>query len=221
MLQVFFTARIALMAAINPASTSFERSQLWQRWQPTAPNTTWQQQWVDYEAISPALKQAVLTAEDDLFTQHQGVHWQAMQKAWQRNQAALQKAEDGSAVRLHGGSTITQQLAKNLLLSGERSLLRKGQELLLTQWLELLLDKRRILELYLNHAEWGQGIFGAEAAARHYYGKPASQLNTAEATSLAVILPRPRYYQAQFHQSRYVQQRSRSIAKRMAATPVP
>ncbi len=215
-LQLFFVLRIALMAWWNPASTAFERSQLWHTWQPASTPHVWRQQWVDYERIAPALKQAVLTAEDDTFVQHNGVQWQAIEKAWQRNQQAQQQGKN--VVR--GGSTITQQLAKNLLLSGERSLLRKGQELLLTHALELLLDKRRILELYLNHAEWGRGVFGAEAAARHYFNKSASQLTRLEAARLAVMLPNPRHYERQPH-SPYLQARTRTIAARMGNTQIP
>lgn len=223
-LQVFFVMRIALMAWWDPQSTSFQRSQAWYLWHQDYPAIhAWQQQWVDYDQIALTLKQAVLTAEDDRFTGHDGIQWEAIRKAWKRNQQAQERAEQGDSVQpisLHGGSTITQQLAKNLLLSGERSLLRKGQELLLTLMLESLLDKRRILEIYLNHAEWGQGVFGAQAAAQHYFGKNAGQLTAAQAARLAVMLPRPRYYESH-PQSRYLQTRSRIIARRMAATPVP
>lgn len=220
-LQLFFVLRIALMAWWNPASTSFERSQLWQHWHPTANTLTWRQQWVDYDQIAPAVKQAVLTAEDDTFTEHSGVQWQAIEKAWQRNQKAqAQAANSQRTPRVYGGSTITQQLAKNLLLSGERSLLRKGQELALTHALELLLDKRRILELYLNHAEWGRGIFGVQAAAQHYFGKSAHQLTRSEAARLAVMLPNPRYYESR-PASPYLQARARTIAARMAGTAIP
>lgn len=222
LLQLFFVLRIALMAWWAPQSTAFERTQLWQHWH-TGVRSPWQQQWVDYENIAPALKKAVLTAEDDLFTEHDGVQWQAIERAWQRNQKALAQAEQKTTakpVRIVGGSTITQQLAKNLLLSGERSLLRKGQELALAFLLEQFLDKRRILELYLNHAEWGQGIFGAEAAAQHYFKKPASRLTSLEAARLAVMLPRPRYFQ-QHWQSGYLNQRAQVIARRMAGTAIP
>lgn len=124
------------------------------------------------------------------------------------------------SARIVGGSTISQQLAKNLLLSGERTLLRKGQELLLTQYLELLLGKQRILEIYLNNVEWGEGIFGAEAAARYYFKKPASQLSAYEAAKLAVMLPRPRYFEHNF-QSGYLNSRAHTVAARMAAAELP
>lgn len=224
-LQLFFVGRIAVTAWWNPASTSFERSEMWRIWRDNSQPRPWQQQWVDYAHISPHLKRAVLTAEDDGFVEHSGVQWDAIERAWERNQKAIEAAQtaqrpNNKPVKIVGGSTITQQLAKNLLLSGERHLLRKGQELLLTHMLELLLDKRRILEMYLNHVEWGQGIFGAEAAARHYFRKSAAQLTPQEAARLAVMLPRPRYYE-QHPQSAYLQARTRAILRRMAATPLP
>lgn len=236
-LQLFFLARIVLIVWVNPASTAFERSQMWQRWQSADSHAAapWHQHWVDYEHISDAAKRAVLTAEDDTFTTHHGVRWQAMLAAWKRNQKAIERAQRQAAAKtgtpadeeaafvmpaLHGGSTITQQLAKNLLLSGQRSFIRKGQELVLALTLEAVLDKRRILELYLNHAEWGAGIWGIEAAARHYFGVPAAQLNREQAARLAVLLPRPRHWGTRI-QSAPVQRRAHSIASRMAATPIP
>lgn len=222
-LQLFFIGRIALAAWWNPQSTSFERSEMWRIWHQSAQQRPWRQQWVDYAQISPHLKRAVLTAEDDGFVEHDGVQWEAIERAWERNQQALEKAQarpNAKPAKIYGGSTITQQLAKNLLLSGERSFLRKGQELVLAHALELLLSKQRILEIYLNHVEWGQGIFGAEAAARFYFRKSAAQLTPTEAARLAVMLPRPRYYERNPH-SRYLQSRTQAIARRMAATPLP
>lgn len=223
-LQLFFIARIALAAWWDPQSTSFQRSEMWRIWQQSAQTRPWQQQWVDYAQISPHLQRAVLTSEDDGFVEHDGVQWNAIERAWERNQKALQSQSqakpDAKPVKIYGGSTITQQLAKNLLLSGERSFLRKGQELVLAHALELLLSKQRILEIYLNNVEWGQGIFGAEAAARFYFRKSAAQLGPTEAARLAVMLPRPRYYELNPN-SRYLQSRTQAIARRMAATPLP
>ena len=220
-LQLFFVLRIALAVWWNPQSTSVQRSEMWRIWHQSAQQRPWQQQWVDYAHISPHLKRAVLTAEDDGFIEHDGVQWQAIERAWERNQKALEKAQASSKpAKIYGGSTITQQLAKNLLLSGERSFLRKGQELVLAHLLELLLGKQRILEVYLNNVEWGQGIFGAEAAARFYFRKSAAQLSPTEAARLAVMLPRPRYYENNPH-SRYLQSRTQTIARRMGATPLP
>lgn len=209
LLQLFFVARIALLGVLDPASTTVQRSQLWQ----LARHGTlhWSQSWQPRQAIAPNLQRAVLASEDDGFVTHQGVDWQAMQRAWKHN-------AQGNSLR--GGSTLSQQLAKNLLLSGERSLLRKGQELVLTLALERLLDKGRILELYLNHVEWGQGVFGAEAAARHYFRKSAAELSAWEAARLAVMLPNPRGFE-QASDSAYLSRRSASILARMHRTQLP
>lgn len=222
-LQVFFVARIALAVWWAPQSTTFQRSEMWRIWHQSAQHRPWQQQWVDYAQISPHLKRAVLTSEDDGFMDHDGVQWDAIERAWERNQKALERAQtrpNAKPVVIYGGSTITQQLAKNLLLSGERSFLRKGQELLLAHTLELFLSKQRILEIYLNNVEWGQGIFGAEAAARFYFRKSAAQLTAPEAARLAVMLPRPRYYE-QNPNSRYLHARTSTILRRMGGTALP
>ena len=221
-LQLFFVARIALMVWLDPASTAFQRSEAW-RILTQQEHLTWRQQWVDYAQISPHLKRAVIASEDDAFTQHDGVDWTAIEKAWKNNaKAQEQAARRGQAKppKIVGGSTISQQLAKNLLLSGERTLLRKGQELVLTFLLERLLDKRRILEIYLNHVEWGEGVFGAEAAARHYFGKSAAQLTPWEAARLAVMLPRPRHYE-KFPNSEYLATRSEVVLARMGGAVLP
>lgn len=215
LLQLFFAARIAVMAWIDPESTTYQRSEAWQLAH-SETGLRWRQQWVDYAQISSNLKRAVIASEDAGFMDHHGVQWDAIQKAYQRNAKAEAKAEakavNAKPAKVYGGSTITQQLAKNLLLSGERNMLRKGQELLLAQWLELTLSKQRILELYLNNVEWGQGVFGAEAAAQHYFRKSAAQLNAAEAARLAAMLPAPKRFE-KMPQSRYLAQRSRTIAR--------
>ncbi|HMN57207.1 MAG TPA: monofunctional biosynthetic peptidoglycan transglycosylase [Ottowia sp.] len=225
LLQLFFIGRIALMAVLDPQSTTFERSEAWRL--ARAGELRWSQRWRDYGQISDQLKRAVIASEDDSFTNHEGVDWEAMERAWERNAKAEQAAAERAAkelparpIKIRGGSTITQQLAKNLLLSGERTLLRKGQELVLTVALEHLLSKRRILELYLNHVEWGTGVFGAEAAARHYFNKSAAQLTAWEAARLAVMLPRPRYFE-QRPRSGYLSQRARVIVGRMRAAELP
>ena len=220
-LQFFFVGRIALMAAVNPQSTTFERSRIWL--QARSGHLRWRQQWRDYADISDALKRAVVASEDDRFMQHGGVDWPAVKQALARNSQRRKRAETsslGQPVPIHGGSTITQQLAKNLLLSGERTFLRKGQEFILTWVLEALLSKRRILEIYLNHAEWGLGIFGAEAAAQHYFGRPASALTAWQAARLAVMLPNPRGFE-QHPDSAYLQRRANAISRRMRASQVP
>ena len=211
LLQLFFAARIAVMAWIDPESTTYQRSEAWQLAH-SETGLRWRQQWVDYAQISTNLKRAVIASEDAGFMDHHGVQWDAIQRAYQRNAKAEAKAVNAKPAKVYGGSTITQQLAKNLLLSGERNMLRKGQELLLAQWLELTLSKQRILELYLNNVEWGQGVFGAEAAAQHYFRKSAAQLNAAEAARLAAMLPAPKRFE-KMPQSRYLAQRSRTISR--------
>jgi monofunctional glycosyltransferase len=226
-LQLFFVARIALMATVSPRSTAFERSEAW-RILSEKGRLQWRQQWVDYTQISDHLKRAVIASEDDAFSYHDGVDWDALEKAWQQNTRAeaqvAWKAANGAKVvkppKLVGGSTITQQLAKNLFLTGERTLLRKGQEFMLTYALEILLDKQRILELYLNHVEWGEGVFGAEAAAQHYYRKSAARLTPQEAARLAVMLPRPRYFE-KLPNSSYLAERSAVIAIRLWHAELP
>jgi monofunctional glycosyltransferase len=222
-LQVFFLARIAVMARVAPESTAFERSEAW-RIANTKDRLRWRQDWVPYAQISNNLKRAVIASEDDIFVQHDGVQWEAIEKAWAKNaKAELQasrKAQGKAAPKVVGGSTITQQLAKNLFLSGERTFIRKGQEFVLTLMLETIVGKKRILEIYLNHVEWGEGVFGAEAAAQHYFQKPASQLTAWEAGRLAVMLPRPKHYQ-KFPQSEYLSGRTEIILMRMGSAQLP
>ena len=228
-LQFYFAGRIALMRLVNPESTAFERSEVYR----VAKNTgalKWRQQWVPYASVSDHLKRAIIASEDTSFVIHDGVDMQALEKAWETNAKAEERTAQptaGSAkapvvkpVKIVGGSTITQQLAKNLFLSGERNLLRKGQELLLTLMLEALLSKQRILEIYLNSVEWGEGVFGAEAASRHYYRKPASQLSAYEAARLAVMLPRPKYFESRGN-SAYLASRARIITARMSGVELP
>ncbi len=160
------------------------------------------QRWVSFSKISPYLVKAVLIAEDDKFWVHEGFDYEAIQKALEKDLRA-KKFESG-------GSTITQQLARNLYLSPEKSLVRKISEAVITWRMESVLSKKRILELYLNVAEWGEGIFGAEAASRHYYGKSAFELTPEEAARLASVLPNPRKYNPAADQ-RYVTNRSALI----------
>jgi monofunctional biosynthetic peptidoglycan transglycosylase len=229
-LQFFFLARIALMATIDPQSTTFQRSEAW-RIATQKDKLRWRQQWVPYEKISDNLKRAVIASEDGSFTSHEGVDWEALEKAWERNikaeeQAARRAGRAQLAPRavkppkVVGGSTITQQLAKNILLSGERTLLRKGQEFVLAFALEKMLSKERILEIYLNSVEWGEGVFGAEAAARHYYRKGAAQLSAYEAARLAVMLPRPKYFE-RVPNSGYLANRASTIVARMRDAELP
>lgn len=225
-LQVFFVARIAAMTVIDPQSTTFQRSEAWRITRQKG-ELRWRQEWVPYGQISDHLKRAVIASEDGDFINHDGVEWEAIEKAWQRNakaeEAAARRAQlrpSARPARIVGGSTITQQLAKNLLLSGERTLLRKGQELVLAFLLENLLTKQRILEIYLNNVEWGEGVFGAEAASQHYYRKAASKLSPYEAARLAVMLPRPKYFE-KLANSGYLASRASTITARMGDAVLP
>lgn len=227
-LQGFFLARIASMAVLDPASTAFQRSEAWRLARADGP-LRWSQQWVPYGQISPHLKRAVIASEDATFAEHDGVDWDAIEQAWSRNERRREQAERRAArvgavpprpAKVVGGSTISQQLAKNLLLSGERHLLRKGQELVLTLMLEALLSKERLLEIYLNSVEWGEGVFGAEAAAQRHFRKSARQLSPHEAARLAVMLPAPKLFEKRPN-SAYLAARTATIVARMGAVALP
>lgn len=210
-LQLYFFAQIWWWVEHNPTSTSFMRQQL-ASLRERNPSATLQFQWVDYERISGNLKRAIIAAEDANFSGHEGIDWDALQKAYEKN------SKRGKVVS--GGSTITQQLAKNLFLSGERSYLRKGQEVVIAYMIEYWMDKERIFEIYLNVVEWGNGVFGAEAAARHYYGTSAARLSASQAARLAVMLPNPRYYD-QHRDSSYLARRTGLILRRMGSAELP
>jgi monofunctional biosynthetic peptidoglycan transglycosylase len=226
-LQGVLALRIAAMAWVDPASTAFQRSEVWRLLRSEAP-MRWRQQWVDAGALGSPLKRAVIASEDAGFVDHTGIEWDAIERAWERNQRAEARAEKAAAARpgrsvapkLVGGSTITQQLAKNLLLSGERSVLRKAQEALLALWLEACLDKRRILEIYLNHVEWGTGVFGAQAAAQRYFGVDPARLTSFQAARLAVMLPAPKRFEKR-PDSAYVNSRAATIQARMGDVVLP
>ncbi|OWQ87697.1 monofunctional biosynthetic peptidoglycan transglycosylase [Roseateles aquatilis] len=231
-LQIFFAARIALMAVVAPQSTTFQRSEAL-RLAREKGQILWSQQWVDDDQISKHLKRAVIASEDAGFNEHGGVDWDALEKAWDKNQRAQAQADKRAArlaqvapskpppvPKVVGGSTITQQLAKNLFLSSERTLVRKGQEFILTFMLEALLGKQRILEIYLNNVEWGEGVFGAQAAARHYYRVDASRLAPSQAARLAVMLPAPKRFEKR-PGSPYVIGRAGTIEARMGAVELP
>jgi monofunctional glycosyltransferase len=224
-LQIAFAARIALMALVDPQSTAFQRSEVW-RLLIQKHRVAWSQQWVAGDRMSPQLGRAVIASEDADFVEHDGVEWDAIERAWEKNQRAEQRVErvhPGRHVRppkLVGGSTISQQLAKNLFLSGERTVARKAQELVLTFMLETLLSKRRILEIYLNSVEWGEGVFGAQAAARHYFHLDAARLSSEQAARLAVMLPAPKRFEKR-PASAYVVGRAATIVARMGAVTVP
>jgi monofunctional biosynthetic peptidoglycan transglycosylase len=220
-LQTVFALRIALMAVVAPQSTTFQRSEAW-RLLLEQHHIAWSQDSVPAARISPQLQRAVIASEDAGFTDHNGVEWDAIEKAWDKNQRA-DRVRRGAAARMPkvvGGSTITQQLAKNLFLSGERTVLRKAQELVLTYLLEGLLGKARILEIYLNNVEWGEGLFGAQAAARHYFRVDAARLSAEQAARLAVMLPAPKRFEKR-PDSAYVTGRAATIVARMNAVEIP
>lgn len=210
-IQIWYLGWIAWWKWNNPGETAFmkrEAAALRQK----NPKAELRHRWVAYSGISVHLKRAVIASEDARFSEHEGVDWEAIEKAYKENLKRGRSAK--------GGSTITQQLAKNLFLSPERSYVRKGQELVIAYMIEALWDKRRILEVYLNVVEWGEGVFGAEAAARHYYGVAASQLGPEQSARLAAYLPNPKRY-GRVRSSPYLDQRTANIARYMPDAVVP
>lgn len=197
----------------NPAMTSFMSEQQ-ARLASQHPDDEFElkHQWVAYPAISPQLKRALVASEDAKFLQHEGFDWEGIQTAWEKNLAK------GRIVA--GGSTISQQLAKNLFLSSQRTPWRKAEEAVITVMLEAVMDKRRIFEIYLNVIEWGDGVFGAEAAARHYFRTQAARLSAAQAARLAAMVPNPRYYDTH-RNDRSLARKAAIIQRRMAYADVP
>ena len=232
-LQLFFLLRIALMVVVAPESTTFQRSEIW-RIVLEKHQLPWAQESVPVARISDNLRRAVIASEDAGFVDHHGVEWDAVEKAWNRNEKAqaradaqqtrMRKGADGKprpvVAKVVGGSTISQQLAKNLFLSGERNILRKAQELAITMMLELVLGKERILDTYLNNVEWGEGVFGAQAASEHYFRTNAATLGPAQAARLAVMLPAPKRFEKS-PGSPYVLGRSATIVARMGGVDLP
>ena len=236
-LQLFFLLRIALMVVVAPESTSFQRSEIW-RLIVEKHALPWLQDSVPRNRISDNLRRAVIASEDAGFVEHHGVEWGAVEGAWSKNEKAEARAEVQQnrivastkrnpnakprvvVAKVVGGSTISQQLAKNLFLSGERTVLRKAQELVITMMLELLLGKERILTTYLNNVEWGEGVFGAQAAAQHYFHTQAAFLGAAQAARLAVMLPAPKRFE-KTPSSPYVLGRSATIVARMGGVDLP
>ena len=209
--QLYFFVQIGIWTVVNPASTAFMRSDAWRLAQ-DRPDLSIQRTWVPYDQISRNLKRAIIASEDANFVNNNGYETDAILQAWEKNKAR------GKIVA--GGSTISQQLARNLFLSREKSYVRKAQELVITWMLELLMDKERIFEIYLNSVEWGNGVYGAQAAAQYYYKTPAAKLSIAQAARLAVMLPRPKYFD-EHRNSAYLTQRARVIARRMGAAELP
>jgi monofunctional glycosyltransferase len=211
LLQLYFFLQICWWTQFNPSSTSMQRMQL-DALRETNPNAKLEKTWVPYERMSANLKRAVIASEDANFAEHDGVDWDALEQAYARNNKRHKV--------VGGGSTITQQLAKNLFLSGSRNYLRKGQELVIAYMLETVMGKERILEMYLNVVEFGRGVFGAEAAARHYFHTTAARLDSAQAARLAVMLPNPRYYD-QHRDTNYLARRTSIIQRRMNFAELP
>lgn len=208
--QLWFFAHLMYWRNNNPSETRFMRLAE-AGLQTRNPKARLAHTWIPYKRISIHLKRAVIAAEDSHFLEHDGFDWDGIEAALEKNLARGKTRA--------GGSTITQQLAKNLFLSPSRSYLRKGQEAVIALMIEALWDKRRILEVYLNTAQWGDNIFGAEAAARRYCRVSAARLSPAESARLAVMLPNPRRYSRSF--GPFLQARAQRILSYMAGTQVP
>jgi len=211
LMQFWYLAHVLWWEAFDPASTAFMEAGL-ERLQSRNPDAELRYRWVDYKRVSIHLKRAVIAAEDSRFLAHEGFDWEGIEKAVEKN---LKK---GRIVA--GGSTISQQLAKNLFLSASRNPLRKLQEAVITVMIETLWSKRRILEVYLNVIEWGNGIYGAEAASRRYFRTPAASLGPDQAAQLAAMIPNPRYYEKN-QSARGLLKRKAIIAARMYQVYVP
>lgn len=209
--QFWLLAHVAWWVKHNPSSSAFMEQRL-EIMQEKNPDAELRHRWVPYDQISNHLKRAVIAAEDAKFVDHEGFDWQGIQRAMVKN------AKQGKIVA--GGSTISQQLAKNLFLSGRRTPWRKGEEALITLMLERLMTKRRILEIYLNVIEWGNGVFGAEAASRHYFKLSAAQLGPAQASKLAAMVPNPRYYDKN-RNARGLLRKTRIIQRQLGRVELP
>lgn len=209
--QLWIFAHIAWWVKHNPATSAFMDQRLLMM-QNKRPDAELRHQWVPYAKISNNLKRAMIASEDAKFVDHEGFDWEGIQKAYEKN---LKK---GKIVA--GGSTISQQLAKNLFLSTKRTPWRKAEEVLITVMLEQMMTKQRIFEIYLNVIEWGNGVFGAEAAARYYYRVNAAQLSAAQAAKLAAMVPNPRYYD-QHRDARGMLRKTEIILKRMNDAEIP
>ena len=210
-IQFWFLVHVWYWAGNNPESTAFMRARL-EILQQDNPKARLRQQWVPYQRIAGHLKRAIVAAEDAKFVNHNGFDWDGIQKAYEKN------LREGEIVA--GGSTITQQLAKNLFFSGRRTWWRKAQEAVVAVMIETVMSKRRILEIYLNVIEWGEGVFGAEAAARHHYGTTAAGLSPEQAARLASIVPSPRRY-GPGSNTAYLQRRTQTILARMNGAQIP
>ncbi len=209
--QLWIFLHICWWIKYNPSTSAFMEDRL-QIIQETKPDAELKYKWVNYSQISNNLKRAVIASEDAKFNDHDGFDWEGIEKAYEKN---LKK---GKIVA--GGSTISQQLAKNLFLSSKRTPWRKGEEAIITVMLEKMLSKQRILEIYLNVIEWGNGVFGAEAAARHYFKGSAASLNASQAAKLAAMIPNPRFYD-DHRNTKYLNRRMSRIQAGMRFAELP
>jgi monofunctional biosynthetic peptidoglycan transglycosylase len=209
--QLWIFLHICWWVNHNPSTSAFMEDRL-EILQEDNPKAVLKHRWVDYRKISANLKRALIAAEDAKFVDHEGFDWEGIQKAYEKN---LKK---GKVVA--GGSTISQQLAKNLFLSTKRTPWRKAEEAMITVMLEATMSKRRIFEIYLNVIEWGNGIFGAEAAAKYYYHTSAKNLSAAQAAKLAAMVPNPRYYD-KHRQARGLIRKTGIIQARMNSAEIP
>lgn len=209
--QAWYLGWVVWWKFFDPGRTAFMNHRL-SELREKDPKAELKHSWVDYDKISVHLKRAVIASEDDKFVDHEGFDWEGIQKAIEKNQ------KKGKVVA--GGSTISQQLAKNLFLSAAKTPWRKAEEAIITLELEMLWDKERILEVYLNSVEWGEGIFGAEAAAKRYYGTTAARLTPEQAARLAVMLPAPRRFEKNPY-SPFLNARTESVLGRMQNSEVP
>ncbi|HZW87137.1 MAG TPA: monofunctional biosynthetic peptidoglycan transglycosylase [Gallionella sp.] len=209
--QVWLFAHICWWIKFNPSTSAFMENRL-ETMQGVDPDAELQYQWVSYTKISSNLKRALIVSEDAKFVDHEGFDWEGIQKAYEKN------LRRGKIVA--GGSTISQQLAKNLFLSTKRTPWRKGEEIIITLMLEAVMDKRRIFEIYLNVIEWGNGVFGIEAAAHHYYHTDATSLSAEQAAKLAAMVPNPRYYDTH-REARGLLRKTDIILDRMRYAEIP
>ncbi|MCF8157949.1 MAG: monofunctional biosynthetic peptidoglycan transglycosylase [Burkholderiaceae bacterium] len=209
--QLWIFLHICWWVNHNPSTSAFMEDRL-EVLQEDNPDAVLKHRWVDYKKISPNLKRALIAAEDAKFVDHEGFDWEGIQKAYQKN---LKK---GKVVA--GGSTISQQLAKNLFLSTKRTPWRKAEEVMITVMLEATMSKRRIFEIYLNVIEWGNGIFGAEAAAKYYYHTSAKNLSADQAAKLAAMVPNPRHYD-KHRQAKGLIRKTGIIEARMNSAEIP
>ena len=209
--QLWIFLHVCWWISHNPSSTALMDDRL-AVLREDNPSAKLKHKWVDYKKISTHLKRAVIASEDAKFNEHAGFDWDGIQKAYEKN------IKKGKIVA--GGSTISQQLAKNLFLSTKRTPWRKLEEVVITMMLEKMMSKQRILEIYLNVIEWGNGVFGAEAAAQHYYGVSARGLSSYQAARMAAMIPNPRYYD-KHRGTRYLARRTGTIQARMVQAAVP